>query len=169
MSVKSDSRTPLTMADKLTITFPHRHPTMPYSTTDVANVNNKTANINMICHRSNLYTWRASSPISKFTDSLISNRSFFNPSKTCKYWASTTTIYQINYCRQEIAVIIALFTRLTDRLGGKETTRPDTRPIPVADGWAEAELRVFPLFDSSVTDRPTDWRTKPLIESLVHD
>ena len=42
-------------------------------------------------------------------------------------------------------------------------TRPDTRPIPVADGWAGAEMRVFPLFDSSVTDRrtdgPTDGRT----------
>ena len=56
-------------------------------------------------------------------------------------------------------------------------TRPDTRPIPVADGWAGAEMRVFPLFDSSVTDRPTDQptnqptdgRTKPLIESLVRD
>ena len=34
-------------------------------------------------------------------------------------------------------------------------TRPDTRP-PVADGWAWAEMRVFPLFNSSVTDRPTD-------------
>ena len=29
--------------------------------------------------------------------------------------------------------------------------RPDTRP-PVADGWAGAEMRVFPLFKSSVTD-----------------
>merc|ERR1712074_421532 len=37
-------------------------------------------------------------------------------------------------------------------------TRPDTRPIPVADGWAGAEMRVFPLFDSSVTDQPTDRR-----------
>ena len=26
-------------------------------------------------------------------------------------------------------------------------TRPDTRP-PVADGWAGADRRVFPLFDS---------------------
>ena len=46
-------------------------------------------------------------------------------------------------------------------------TRPDTRP-PVADGWAGAEKRVFPLFDSMVmdgpTDGPTDGRTKPLIE-----
>ena len=50
-------------------------------------------------------------------------------------------------------------------------TRPDTRP-PVADGWAGAEMRVFPLFNSSVTDQPTDQptngrtdgRTKPLIE-----
>ena len=55
----------------------------------------------------------------------------------------------------------------------REKTRPDTRPIPVADGWAGEEMRVFPLFDSSVTDRPTnqptDGRTKPLIESLVRD
>ena len=59
----------------------------------------------------------------------------------------------------------------------KKVTRPDTRPIPVADGWAGAEMRVFPLFDSSVTDQPTnqptdrrtDGRTKPLIESLVRD
>ena len=56
-------------------------------------------------------------------------------------------------------------------------TRPDTRPIPVADGWAGAEMRVFPLFNSSVTDgptdqptdQPTDGQTKPLIESLVRD
>ena len=33
-------------------------------------------------------------------------------------------------------------------------TRPDTRPIPVADGWAGAEMRVFTLFDG-----PTDGRT----------
>ena len=38
------------------------------------------------------------------------------------------------------------------------STRPDTRP-PVADGWAGAEMRVFPLFNSSVTDGPTDQRT----------
>ena len=41
----------------------------------------------------------------------------------------------------------------------KKEKRPDTRP-PVADGWAGAEMRVFPLFDSMVTDgrtdRPTD-------------
>ena len=51
-------------------------------------------------------------------------------------------------------------------------TRPDTRPS-VADGWAGAEMRVFPFFDSSVTDgrtdRPTNGRTKSLIESLVRD
>ena len=60
---------------------------------------------------------------------------------------------------------------------GKEDgrkTRPDTRPIPVADGWAGAELRVFTLFDSCSrtngrTDGRTDGRTKPLIESLVRD
>ena len=42
---------------------------------------------------------------------------------------------------------------------GRNATRPDTRPIPVADGWAGAEMRVFPLFDSSVTDQPTNRRT----------
>ena len=36
---------------------------------------------------------------------------------------------------------------------------PDTRPIPVADGWAGAEMRIFPLFNSSVTDRRTDRQT----------
>ena len=41
----------------------------------------------------------------------------------------------------------------------RNRTRPDTRPIPVADGWAGAEMRVFPLFDSSVTDQPTDQPT----------
>ena len=65
-------------------------------------------------------------------------------------------------------------------------TRPDTRPIPVADGWAGAEMRVFTLFDlCSWTDRrtdgwtnrrtdrrtdgPTDGRTKPLIELRVRN
>ena len=56
----------------------------------------------------------------------------------------------------------------------KEKTRPDTRPIPVADGWAGAEMRVLPLFDScSPTDRrtdgPTDGRTKALIELRVRN
>ena len=40
-----------------------------------------------------------------------------------------------------------------------DRTRPDTRPIPVADAWAGAEMRVFPLFDSITTDQPTDRRT----------
>ena len=34
-------------------------------------------------------------------------------------------------------------------------TRPDTRP-PVADGWAGAEMRFFSIFDSMVTDGPTE-------------
>ena len=33
---------------------------------------------------------------------------------------------------------------------------PDIRPIPVADGWAEAEMRVFALSHLGPTDRPTD-------------
>ena len=55
-------------------------------------------------------------------------------------------------------------------------TRPDTRPIPVVDGWAGAEMHVFALsqLDHHVptdqpTEQPTDGRTKPLIESLVRD
>ena len=42
----------------------------------------------------------------------------------------------------------------------KKKTRPDTRPIPVADGWAGAEMRDFTLFDwCSRTDQPTDQPT----------
>ena len=52
--------------------------------------------------------------------------------------------------------------------GNERKTRPDTRPS-VADGWAGAEMRVFPLFDSMVTDGPTDGRTKPLIELRVRN
>ena len=35
-------------------------------------------------------------------------------------------------------------------------TRPDTRLIPVADGWAGAEMRVFTLSNSITTDKRTD-------------
>ena len=45
---------------------------------------------------------------------------------------------------------------------GKEDgrkTKLDTRPIPVADGWAGAELRVFTLSNSITTDGQTDGRT----------
>ena len=56
--------------------------------------------------------------------------------------------------------------------GKHESTRPDTRPS-VADGWAGAEMRVLPLFDSMVTDgrtdQRTDRRTKPLIELRVRN
>ena len=63
----------------------------------------------------------------------------------------------------------------------KMKTRPDTRPIPVADGWAGAEMRVFTLSNSIITDRrtdgptdrqingPTDGRTKALIELRVRN
>ena len=37
-------------------------------------------------------------------------------------------------------------------------TRPDTRS-PVADGRAGAEMRVFTLFDSIITDQRTDGPT----------
>ena len=45
---------------------------------------------------------------------------------------------------------------------GKEDgrkTRPDTLPIPVADGWAGAEMRIFILSTQSPTDQQTDGRT----------
>ena len=40
-------------------------------------------------------------------------------------------------------------------------TRLDTRP-PVADGWAGADMRIFPLFDSITS---TDWPTNQLMDS----
>ena len=41
------------------------------------------------------------------------------------------------------------------------TTRPDTRPIPVADGWAlQTEMHIFALSNSiTSTDGPTDGPT----------
>ena len=52
-------------------------------------------------------------------------------------------------------------------------TRPDTRPIPVADEWAGAEIRVFALSNLIITNGPTDQQTnrqtKLPIESLVRD
>ena len=58
----------------------------------------------------------------------------------------------------------------------RKKTRPDTRPS-VADGWAGAEMRVFPLFNSITTDQPTnqptnrpmDGWTKPLKELGVRN
>ena len=35
-----------------------------------------------------------------------------------------------------------------NEMKNKNETRLDAWPIPVADGWAGAEMRVFPLFDS---------------------
>ena len=65
-----------------------------------------------------------------------------------------------------------------ESLSDRMTTRPDARPIPVADGWAGAEMRVF-TFSNSITmtdrrtdertDRRTDGRTKPLIELRVRN
>ena len=49
-------------------------------------------------------------------------------------------------------------------------TRLDTRPIPVADGWAGAKMRVFTLSNSiTMTDGRTDGRTKPFIELRVRN
>ena len=59
---------------------------------------------------------------------------------------------------KDVSFIIFKAVRRFKVFSSKQT-RSDTRPIPVADGWAGAEMRVFPLFDSSVTDRPTDGRT----------
>ena len=38
----------------------------------------------------------------------------------------------------------------------KDETRPDTRPIPVADRWAGAELRLSTLTNSIIVDQRTD-------------
>ena len=48
--------------------------------------------------------------------------------------------------------------KLKTKKSRMKKTRPDTRP-PVADGWAGAEMRDLPLFDSMVTDQWTDGRT----------
>ena len=45
------------------------------------------------------------------------------------------------------------------RVACPQLTRPDTLPIPVADGWAGAEMRVFTLSNSITTDQPTNGRT----------
>ena len=59
-------------------------------------------------------------------------------------------------------------------LGCDNETKPDKRPIPVADRWAGAEIRVFTLFDSCSrtngrTNGRTDGRTKALIELRVRN
>ena len=55
----------------------------------------------------------------------------------------------------------------------KKEKKTDTRPVPVADGWAGAKMRVSPLSQlddlNGETNRRTNRRTKPLIESLVRD
>ena len=38
-------------------------------------------------------------------------------------------------------------------------TRPDTRPIPVANGWAGAEMHVFTFSNSITMDQRTDGPT----------
>ena len=61
--------------------------------------------------------------------------------------------------------------------GVRKTTRPDTRQISVADGWAGAEMRVFTFSNSIITDGGADGRTngradgrtKPLIELRVRN
>ena len=48
---------------------------------------------------------------------------------------------------------------------GCHETRPDTRPIPVAEGWAGAEMRVFTLSNSiTMTDELTDGSTDEPME-----
>ena len=39
------------------------------------------------------------------------------------------------------------------RVSAPNLTRPDTRPIPVADGWAGAEMFVFTIFNSMGPDQ----------------
>ena len=55
----------------------------------------------------------------------------------------------------------------------KKKKKTDTRPVPVADGWAGAKMRVSPLSQlddlNGETNRRTNRQTKPLIELLVRD
>ena len=55
----------------------------------------------------------------------------------------------------------------------KKEKKIDTRPVPVADGWAGAKMRVSPLSQlddlNGETNRQTNRQTKPLIELLVRD
>ena len=80
---------------------------------------------------------------------------------------------ETNRTRVSEKTAVQRLVRGEDRNLARIITRPDTWPIPVADGWAGAEMRVFTLSNSITTDRPTDGptdgRTKPLIESLVRD
>ena len=83
---------------------------------------------------------------------------------------TTYNLVSLN-CTLETLNAVPLQKRKRQYIG---RTRPDTRP-PVADGWAGAEMRSFPRFDSIITDGranrrtdgPTDGRTKPLLELRV--
>ena len=64
--------------------------------------------------------------------------------------------------------------RLTDkgssRVASPSLNKAGYMAIPVPDGWAGAEIRVFTLFDScSRPDGPTDGPTKALIELRVRN
>ena len=72
-----------------------------------------------------------------------------------------------------LAVVGVLLESETSAKQWMKTVRnksgPDTRPIPVADGWAGAEMRVFTLSNSITTDGRTDGGTKPLIKLCVRN
>ena len=67
----------------------------------------------------------------------------------------------VNHDSREILGLISGHNQR--RACGREQlrTRPDTRPIPVADGWAGAKMRVhtFQLDHHGPTNQPTDGRT----------
>ena len=73
-----------------------------------------------------------------------------------RFWAENVLLLEM---------LLLLQFDVVDKLSNSDprsfyTTRPDTRPIPVADGWAGAEMRVFTLSNSiTMTDGPTDRRT----------
>ena len=87
--------------------------------------------------------------------------------------------FETNQKRSEKMQVVAQIVRVNDdhvsarkvHFTTKPTfsqIRPDTRS-PVADGWAGAEMRVFALSNSIITDGRTDGRTKPLIELRVRN
>ena len=107
--------------------------------------------------------------------------------KNAKFWTpnfmlSSNLDFQSHWTFEKICISMNLlmenrFSKPVSMCTLSLSTRPDTRPIPVTDRWAGAEMRVFTLSNSITTDQPTnqptngrtDGRTKPLIESLVRD
>ena len=96
--------------------------------------------------------------ISLLNLTVISGIKNFN---SCLYCGSHKSIFRTSFFHTNFILCRACIIEVDGNWDKSISaiTRPDTRPIPVADGWAGAEMRVFPLFDSITTDQPTNRRT----------